>query len=377
MKYFILSLFSIAFLQSTAQFSADYKYVTMNPALGIGIGSSNYYGELNNSEDISAAKASSLGLHLQYFHPISKSVYGRASFNYNNLSHWGVDSGSIRNFHSSLFGLDVGGFYRLDNDIVFDNQKTLTVFMGGGVGATYVNAKEDALDESGLPYNYWTDGSIRSTPEGDTSGVLTYRDYDYETEISISKKLAPYVYLELGFGLKITQNLSTLLSYKHSFMFSDELDGVVSSKNKDRFDYFNVTAVWSFGEPEMTADEIEREREALTIDESDLDQDGVVDIYDACAKTPYGWEVDAKGCPLDSDGDKVPDAIDKEANTPANSVVNEEGIALTDEEIEIIYLLQTDQMAGHEKFEEWKTKYPALFEGYYSASSSKSSESEE
>ncbi|CAG5082435.1 hypothetical protein [Parvicella tangerina] len=375
-KFYLLILTSITF-SAVGQFNADYKYVTMNPALGFGLGTSNYYGELNNVDGNSGAKASSLGLHLQYFHPISPSVYGRASLNYNNLSHWGIDSGEVRNFHSTLLGMDVGGFYRLDNDIVFSSQKTLTVFVGGGFGATYVNAKEDALDENGLPYNYWTDGSIRSTPQDDTTGVLTYRDYDYETDLSIEKKVAPYVYLEVGFGLKITQNLSANLSYKHSFMFSDELDGVVSSNNKDRFDYFNVTAIWSFGEPAYTADEIERNREAEVIDDSDLDGDGVRDLDDLCAKTPYGWEVDITGCPLDADGDKVPDAIDKEADTPSGSVVNEEGVALSDEEIEIIYLLQTDQMAGHEKFEEWRTTYPELFEGYYSKSSSNASESEE
>lgn len=360
-----------------AQFSADYKYVTMNPAIGFGLGTSNYYGELNMSESVAAAKASSLGMHLQYFHPISPSVYGRASLNYNNLSHWGVDSGLVRNFHTRLAGLDFGGFYRFDNDIIFNSQKSLTVFIGGGFGANYISAKEDALDANGNPYNYWTDGTIRTTPSGDTTGLQTYRDYNYETTLSVNKKMAPYMYLEGGFGLKITQNLNALLSYKHCFSFSDEIDGLATAKKKDRYDYFNVTAVWNFGKPSMTADEIEREREALTIDQSDLDEDGVIDLDDVCAKTPRGWQVDIKGCPLDSDGDKVPDAIDKEANTASGAVVNEDGVALSEEEIEIIYLLQTDQMAGHEKFDEWKAKYPELFAKYYSKSSSNSSSSDE
>lgn len=377
MKKLLFIGLSLLAVKGYTQFNSDYKYVTNKPAIGFGIGSSNYYGELNDSDDVSAAKASSLGLHLQYLHPISPSVYGRASVNYNNLSHWGLDSGAVRNFHTSLMGFDLGGFYRLDNDIVFNSQKSLTVFMGGGFGATSINVNEDALDENGNPYNYWTDGTIRSTPQGDTTGVMTYRDYNYETMVNVEKKLVPYVYLEAGFGLKLTQNLSALLSYKHNFTFSDELDGVTNGKSKDRFDYFNITAVWNFGQPDLTADEIERNREAATIDDSDIDGDGIRDLDDACAKTPAGWEVDVKGCPLDSDGDKVPDAIDKEANTPAGSTVNEEGVALSDEEIEIIYLLQTGQMGGHEKFEEWREQYPELFKGYYGESSSNSSESED
>lgn len=377
MKKLLVLGFAIISIQAFTQFNSDYKYVTTKPAIGFGLGSSNYYGELNGSDDVSAAKASSLGMHLQYLHPISPSFYGRASVNYNNLSHWGLDSAVVRNFHSSLMGVDVGGFYRLDNDIVFESQKSLTVFIGGGFGATAIKAHEDALDENGSPYNYWTDGTIRSTPQSDTNGILTYRDYNYETELTIEKKVVPYVYLEAGFGLKLTQNLSALLSYKHNFTFTDELDGISTNAKKDRFDYFNITAVWNFGKPDLTADEIERNREAQIIDESDIDGDGVRDLDDACAKTPSGWEVDTKGCPLDSDGDKVPDAIDKEANTPPGSTVNEEGIALSDEEIEIIYLLQTGQMGGNEKFEEWRAKYPELFEGYYGKSSSNSSESEE
>lgn len=360
-----------------SQFNADYKYVTMNPTIGIGLGTSNYFGELNQASQGTAAKASNLGMHLQYLHPVSPSVYGRASLNYHKLSYLGIDSGSVRNFRSNLTGLDLGAFYRFDNDIIFSSQKSLTVFLGGGVGVNYITAKEDALDANGNPYNYWGDGTIRTSPSSDSTGTLTYRDYNYETTLTLQKKMSPYVYAEAGFGLKITQNLSALLSYKHCFNFSDELDGLSSNDKKDRYDYFNVTVTWSFGEPERTADEIERDREAQTIDLSDLDEDGVVDLDDLCAKTPLGWQVDGTGCPLDQDGDKVPDAIDKEISSPAGAVVNEDGVALNDEEIEIIYLLQTGQMGGHEKFEEWKAKYPELFEKYYSKSEVNKTESEE
>jgi OmpA-OmpF porin, OOP family len=42
----------------------------------------------------------------------------------------------------------------------------------------------------------------------------------------------------------------------------------------------------------------------------DADEDGVSDRIDKCPDTPKGVEVDALGCPIDSDNDGVPDYLD-------------------------------------------------------------------
>ncbi len=42
----------------------------------------------------------------------------------------------------------------------------------------------------------------------------------------------------------------------------------------------------------------------------DSDRDGVPDVKDECPDTPFGVEVDEKGCPLDRDGDGIPDYQD-------------------------------------------------------------------
>lgn len=54
----------------------------------------------------------------------------------------------------------------------------------------------------------------------------------------------------------------------------------------------------------------------------DSDGDGVPDYRDQCPGTPAGVEVDARGCPLDSDGDGVPDYRDQCPDTPAGVEVN-------------------------------------------------------
>jgi len=60
----------------------------------------------------------------------------------------------------------------------------------------------------------------------------------------------------------------------------------------------------------------------------DADGDGVPDYLDKCPNTPAGVAVDANGCPLDSDGDGVPDYLDKCPNTPAGVTVDANGCPL-------------------------------------------------
>jgi OOP family OmpA-OmpF porin len=57
----------------------------------------------------------------------------------------------------------------------------------------------------------------------------------------------------------------------------------------------------------------------------DSDGDGVPDHLDKCPGTPRGVPVDRDGCPLDSDGDGIPDYRDKCPGTPRGVVVDSDG----------------------------------------------------
>ena len=57
----------------------------------------------------------------------------------------------------------------------------------------------------------------------------------------------------------------------------------------------------------------------------DSDRDGVPDYLDKCPDTPAGVKVDKDGCPIDSDRDGVPDYLDKCPDTPAGVQVDKDG----------------------------------------------------
>jgi OOP family OmpA-OmpF porin len=57
----------------------------------------------------------------------------------------------------------------------------------------------------------------------------------------------------------------------------------------------------------------------------DADGDGVPDYLDKCPNTPHGVAVDSHGCPLDADADGVPDYLDKCPDTPRGEKVNRDG----------------------------------------------------
>ena len=74
----------------------------------------------------------------------------------------------------------------------------------------------------------------------------------------------------------------------------------------------------------------------------DYDGDNVIDLIDICPNTPQDVEVDSVGCPIDSDGDGVPDYLDEEVNTEYPEFANDKGVEMTDDMIYESYLRYQD-----------------------------------
>lgn len=79
------------------------------------------------------------------------------------------------------------------------------------------------------------------------------------------------------------------------------------------------------GSPTVAAPPMAASAPILPPPPMDSDGDGVPDTLDKCPNTPRGVKVDANGCPLDSDGDGVPDYLDKCPGTPAGLKVDING----------------------------------------------------
>lgn len=102
----------------------------------------------------------------------------------------------------------------------------------------------------------------------------------------------------------------------------------------------------------------------------DSDGDGVPNSVDKCAATPMGSKVDAGGCPLahavDADADGVADSDDRCPGTPAGQTVNAYGCASTEKaEFTLNIKFQTGSskldpqfVDDLEKFAEFLKKYP-------------------
>jgi len=83
----------------------------------------------------------------------------------------------------------------------------------------------------------------------------------------------------------------------------------------------------------------------------DSDGDGVPDYLDKCPGTPAGVKVDDVGCPVDTDGDGVPDYLDKCPGTPAGATVNHQGCWVL-EGLYFDYDKSDIKPAGHSKLQE-------------------------
>ncbi|MBP9560295.1 MAG: outer membrane beta-barrel domain-containing protein [Syntrophorhabdaceae bacterium] len=90
----------------------------------------------------------------------------------------------------------------------------------------------------------------------------------------------------------------------------------------------------------------------------DSDGDGVDDCLDKCPDTPKGFKVDKDGCCLDSDGDGVDDCLDKCPDTPKGAEVDKEGCPV------VVVPKAAPAMTGKEKeiMEKGKVKLNVLFD---------------
>jgi len=335
-----------------------------SPSIGLGVGMFKFFGDVLQVGRGSAL-ISNIGYDLHVKQQLNPSFTAKFYVLFGSLS---ANERSIErnlNFRSSI---TVGGFAMMYNfDRFLPKERIINPFITLGIESVEFHSKTDLYDAYGNKYNYWSDGSIRNLPEDDLNAmdaIVIQRDYTYETDLREMNFDGKGKYPErtfaipvgIGAQMHLTKNIDFTIGTTLHFTFSDLIDNVVSesagdrigtlkaNNSNDRFlmssiaisynfqNHMNVTKVKDFGE----------QVDYLAYDNEDEDGDGVIDFIDECPWTPAGVEVDAKGCPLDKDGDFVPNYRDDELESRPEVPVTPLGVEMTDDMIYEAYLRYID-----------------------------------
>jgi hypothetical protein len=245
------------------------------------------------------------------------------------------NGGDNDNFFTTLMAGGLIGNIHFANGYTLAEKYPIDPFISFGVNFLSFNPKSDLSDENGSPYYYWSDGTIKDTPNGSSDGNNLVRDYQYETEIDPkgeSKTALSYLF-GAGFNFYISSYLQAQLMQSVSFVNTDFLDGHVGGNANDVYMNSSFSLIFT---PSGFVSKNKNSKEFDEIDfesllKADTDADGVLDIDDKCNDTDEGIKVDRHGCPKDSDGDGIPDYLDDEIKTKDEiAKIDSNGVGISD-----------------------------------------------
>lgn len=331
------------------------EHPVYKPILGLGKGVFTYFGDVNDAY----RGSNGVGIIGTNF-KVSRNMNPFLKVNFNVV--YGKLTGNEHtaernlNFQSTIINYGVNVSYNFLH--LVGTRSPIMPFISLGVETFEFDSKGDLLDAKGNPYHYWSDGSIRNIEESSDNiqnSIILQRDYDYETSLREldSEGLGSYaqvafgIPIDIGVDLHVTDRLKIRVGNTLRFSFSDLVDNVSSvgkgayqgDKKRDRFLYSYVSFDFDlFSPPRKTKLDMHyADVDFMSIYLDDYDLDKVDDWDDKCQGTPPGVQIDHRGCPLDDDGDGVPNYLDKEPNTPKGTIVNARGVTMTEKELMAIH----------------------------------------
>jgi hypothetical protein len=344
--FLTLFVYQIGFGQS------DTLDKVLKPRIGVGTGILAYFGEVQNYQIGLSPTVNRIGGSVYINAPLSRSfnlefsgMYGKIGANERSLTR-------NLNFESRIRSGSIILYYNF-NPLFKGVHSYFTPIIGVGFSSFEFLSKTDLYDANGNMYHYWSDGSIMSLSEFDpnaSTAVPMYRDYTYETDLREQNYDSLGKYREQSFAIPITiggewhltSRVDFRLSTTLNYTFTDLIDNISPAgqgvrQGDDKKDYFMYTSASISYDLEFNSklkdnnvDPFDQADELAEFDQSDLDQDGVIDALDDCPNTPIEALVDENGCPLDTDGDGVADYFDEEPDTPEGNYVDQYGITITD-----------------------------------------------
>lgn len=377
-KYTIVVL--LTFFVTTTYAQLDTLKSVLKPRVGGSVGVLAYYGEVQNYQKGFSPLVNRVAGSVFLNAPLSSgfnleftAMFGKVGANERGLERNLNFESRIR---SGSMMLNYNFYHLLKN-----THRNFTPFVGVGITSFEFLSKTDLYDASGNRYFYWNDGSIMSLSQLDplaSTADEMYRDYTYETDLREQNFDSLGKYREQSFAIPIsiggewhiTSRVDFRLSTTLNYTFTDLIDNVSAAgtgnrKGDSKNDHFMFTSFalsydLEFGKQEEELnDNVGLEDDWTGFSQSDLDNDGIIDAFDKCPKTPLEAKVDRNGCPLDTDKDGVEDYFDEEPNTPEGNYVDQYGVTLTDEDIRMQVLMFNDSTGEyHEWNEDFKSSNP-------------------
>jgi hypothetical protein len=208
-----------------------------------------------------------------------------------------------------------------------------------GISTLRSNTQTDLLDQNGMAYQYWSDGTIHAVSElegGDAQAPLLKRDYTYESPLAMNQQSICFP-IELGISASISPRTSIEVCWKNLLLQSDNIDANTNNARWDNLQQINMKVTFAlFKKAKQAKQNVPpslinyKDVDLRALMNEDEDADGIVDSKDKCFGTPKGASIDKNGCMLDIDADGIPDFKDKQNDTPIGSWVDEQGIAQSD-----------------------------------------------
>ena len=342
-------------LESDEVLNTAPQSLQIRPYVSFGVGPMTYFGDMYRYPGSNAVMGNwgfNMGFGIKATDFLDVELFyngGTVSYSENTISRHA-------NFKSRIRSGGLLFIYNFEN--FFKQTPQLHPLLIVGVSNVEFNSKTDLTTASGTSYNYWMDGSIRNLPEDHIFAEFATeldRDNVFESDLRTvtREELGDYslnsLAIPLGIGADITLDygFSLRLSSIMNFTFTDNIDGISSSSSgirngdsqNDRYLYTSVTLTYDLASFNEFKDGYGGMYDGDTDDE---DSDGVFDIIDNCPFTPEDVVVDEFGCPLDGDGDLVPDYKDLELNTAEGSFVDTNGVAYTDDDFYDLYMNYMD-----------------------------------
>ena len=162
----------------------------------------------------------------------------------------------------------------------------------------------------GIGYHQYDSALYEKLPNGSKNKLV---DFGYNpTRNSVNEASSIFLSVQLGVKRRLNKRVDIELRSGMYFNYEDHLDATISNKQDwESFFVTNLGLVVKLGKQNVFSIWGKEEKPVEKFEIIDTDLDGVMDALDLEPNTPKGVQVYGNGVSVDSDGDGIPDYLDK------------------------------------------------------------------